>query len=82
MRSEPSTDRNSEEPPCVPIAFWKQKAASTLYTGDPKVSLSRSGGISAPIIDAVLNQERQRAQDWADQYKWLPVVRVMVIYSF
>ena len=52
-----------------------------LYTGDPKVTLSRSGGISSPIIDAALNHEQQRAQDWANQYKWLPVVRLMVSYS-
>ncbi len=53
-----------------------------LYTGEPKVTLSRSGGISSSILDAALNHEQQRAQDWANQYKWLPVARLTVSYSF
>lgn len=52
------------------------------YTGDSKVSLTRSGGINSSIIDAAVNREQQKAQDWADQFKWLPVVKLMVNYSF
>ena len=52
------------------------------YTGDAKVSLSRSGGVSSPVIDAAINHEQQKAQDWANQLKWFPVVKLMVSYSF
>jgi len=52
------------------------------YTGDQKVSLTRSGP-SAPLIDAAVRAEQTRVQDYADEhYKWLPVVKLTVNYSF
>jgi hypothetical protein len=55
------------------------------YTGDSNISLNSSGrfsGGSHDAIDAALGQEKQKAQDWADQFKWFPVVKLMVTYSF
>jgi hypothetical protein len=52
------------------------------YTGDTKVSLTRSGGINSAIIDAAVGREQQKAQDWANQLKWLPVLKLMVNYNF
>ena len=52
------------------------------YTGEPKVSLTRSGGIPSDAIDAAVKQEQQKAQDWANQFKWFPVVKLSVSYSF
>jgi hypothetical protein len=51
------------------------------YTGDPKVSLYRSGP-SAPLIDAVLSQEQKNIQNDLDQYRWYPVVKLTVNFSF
>jgi hypothetical protein len=51
------------------------------YTGDPKVSLTRSGP-PAPLIDAAVGREQKKAQNYADQFRWLPVVKLMVTYSF
>jgi hypothetical protein len=51
------------------------------YTGDPRVSLTRSGP-AAPLIDAAVSREQQKAQSWANQLQWLPVVKLMVSYSF
>ena len=54
------------------------------YTGEPKVSLTRSGS-SGPLgsaIDAAVRHEQQKAQNWADQFKWMPVVKLMVTYAF
>jgi hypothetical protein len=55
------------------------------YTGDSNVSLTSSGRFSGGSHDAInsaLGQEKQKAQDWADQFKWFPVVKLMVTYSF
>ena len=55
------------------------------YTGDSNVSLTSSGRFSGGSHDAInsaLSQEKQKAQDWADQFKWFPVVKLMVTYSF
>lgn len=50
------------------------------YTGDPKVSLTSSR--SGPGIDAALRAEASRIEDYASQFKWWPVVKLMVSYSF
>lgn len=50
------------------------------YTGEPKVSLTSS--FSGPVIDAGLRYEQNRIQDYANQFKWWPVVKLMVSYSF
>ena len=54
------------------------------YTGDAKVSLTRSGpsGPLSGAIDAAVSREQNKAQDWANQLKWMPMVKLMVTYSF
>jgi hypothetical protein len=56
------------------------------FTGDTTVSLSRSGGLANGALNAAINaavsREQQKAQDWASQLKWMPVVKLMVTYSF
>ena len=55
------------------------------YTGDPKLSLTSSGALSGgghDTINAALGQEKQKAQDWANQFTWFPVLKLMVTYSF
>src|SRR6267378_964811 len=51
------------------------------YTGEPKVNLTRNGVPSA-ILDAALRAEEAKIQDYADQFKWWPVAKLMVTYSF
>ena len=51
------------------------------YTGDPKVSLTRSGTPNG-IIDAAVHREEKRVEDYADQFKWWPVAKLMVNFSF
>jgi hypothetical protein len=51
------------------------------YTGDPRVSLTRSGPAD-PVIDAALTSAQNHLQRFADQYKWWPVVKLSVSYSF
>jgi hypothetical protein len=50
------------------------------YTGEPKVSLTSSA--SGPLIDAALRREQSKAQNWANQFKWFPVVKLQVSYTF
>ncbi len=52
-----------------------------IYTGDPKVSLTRSGPPD-PVIDAVLNGAQSRLQNYANQFKWLPLVAIKLSFSF
>jgi hypothetical protein len=55
------------------------------YTGDPQVSLTRSGGVSGPlgsVIDAAVNREQKNVQNYADQFKWWPVAKLFVTFSF
>jgi hypothetical protein len=51
------------------------------YTGEPQVSLSRSGP-SRPLIDAALSREQDNIKDDLEQYRWYPVVKLMVNFSF
>jgi len=51
------------------------------YTGDQDVSLSRNGP-PAPLIDAALKNQQKRVQNFADQFKWWPVAKIFVSYSF
>jgi hypothetical protein len=51
------------------------------YTGDMKVSLTRSGSDSRSIDDAVSNA-RHRLQDDANDYAWWPVAKLALTYSF
>ena len=52
-----------------------------IYTGDPQVSLTRSGP-TAPLVDAAVASAQQKAQDYANQFKWLPVLKLNVTFSF
>jgi len=51
------------------------------YTGDPDVSLTRSGAPSA-LLDAAVRYEQEQVEDYADKFRWWPVVKLMVTYSF
>jgi hypothetical protein len=51
------------------------------YTGDPDVSLTRSGPPSA-LLDAALRYEQQRVVDYANKFKWWPVAKLTVSYAF
>ena len=50
------------------------------YTGTPIISLNRSGVLSGG--GQVFNNPALNNEDWADQFKWFPVVKLMVTYSF
>ena len=52
------------------------------YTGDPKVSLTRSDGRSSASSDAVLQAQEKRITDYANKFRWLPVLKLNVSYSF
>ena len=55
------------------------------YSGDPRISLTSSGRFSGgghDVLGGALGQEKQKAQDWANQFTWFPVVKLMVTYSF
>lgn len=51
------------------------------YTGDPDVSLTRSGPAS-PLLDAAVRVEQSRIEDYAEQFQFWPVVKIMVTFSF
>jgi hypothetical protein len=51
------------------------------YTGDPKVSLTRTGPPS-DVLDAALRYEEGQIEDYADKFRWWPVVKLAVTYSF
>jgi hypothetical protein len=51
------------------------------YTGGSSVSLTRTGPDSA-VIDAAVRREQDKAQNWANQYQWLPVVKLVMTFSF
>jgi hypothetical protein len=50
------------------------------YTGDPKVSLTSSR--SGPGIDAAVGALKGEAEDYADKFRWWPVAKIAVTYSF
>lgn len=51
------------------------------YTGSPDVSLTRDGGADVNI-DAQLEAERQQLEDKAKDFKFYPIVKVSVSFSF
>jgi hypothetical protein len=51
------------------------------YTGDASASLNRSGP-SNPAIASALQGAKDRLHDYADQFRWWPVVKLGVSYSF
>jgi hypothetical protein len=52
------------------------------YTGNPDVSLTRSGGLPSSAIDEAVKVQEEKLKDYADQFRWWPVVKLMVTYSF
>ena len=50
------------------------------YTGVPNVSLSRANG--SGLSDDAVNNAKQKLHDYVNQYKWWPVVKLKVTYSF
>jgi hypothetical protein len=50
------------------------------YTGDPKVSLTSSR--SGPGIDAAVAAAKSGVEDYADKFRWWPVAKIAVTYSF
>jgi hypothetical protein len=52
------------------------------YTGKPKVSLNRTGGVGDAAIDLALQQQKSRVQHYANRYQFWPVLKLAVNYSF
>ena len=50
------------------------------YTGDPKVDLSTAS--SSPFRDAVTQYGETPVKDYAEKFRWWPIVKLMVSYSF
>ena len=51
------------------------------YTGDPEVSLRRTG-VPGPVIDAAVRRAERKLQRYVNQYTWWPVLKLGVSYSF
>lgn len=51
------------------------------YTGDAQVSLTRTGPPSS-VIDAALRAEQNHVQHYADQFKWYPLAKISLSFSF
>ena len=60
-------------------AMWGELGVA--YTGEPTTSLTRSGPPNVPADVAVAIAHRE-LQAYADQYKWWPVAKIGVTYSF
>ena len=54
------------------------------YTGSPDVALSTSSGSESqdPELQGNLNVEAQQIESWAGKYKFFPILRIGVNYSF
>ena len=48
------------------------------YTGDASVSLTPIGNTQ----ESILNSEQDKAHAWAHNLMWMPVVKLMLTYSF
>jgi hypothetical protein len=51
------------------------------YTGEPDTSLTRSGP-AAPLVDQAVKGAERKLDDYANKFKWWPVVKLNVTYSF
>jgi len=51
------------------------------YTGEVEAHINRAGA-SSPVIDAALEAAQYELQKYADQYKWWPVAKLNVTFSF
>ena len=52
------------------------------YTGEPQVSLTRSGGVPSSTIDAAVKQTQQQIANNARPFQVWPVLKLQVTYSF
>jgi len=52
-----------------------------VYTGDPQTSLTRSGPPSA-LADAALASAQQQLDHYAEKFKWWPIAKLQVTFSF
>lgn len=52
------------------------------YTGNPEVALTRTSTGPDPFLDADLEAERQQLEDKAKDFKFYPIVKVGVSFSF
>jgi hypothetical protein len=53
-----------------------------MFTGDAKVGLNRTGGTGAPGLDADIEKERQQIEDKLNDFKFWPVAKLSLNYSF
>jgi hypothetical protein len=53
-----------------------------VYAGEPEVSLTRTGGIANPAIDAAITAEEQELEDYAERYQFYPILKLALNYSF
>jgi hypothetical protein len=53
-----------------------------VYTGDPTTSLTRSGTVGGPLIDAAMGIAQGQLDEYAEKFKWWPVAKLQVTYSF
>ena len=51
------------------------------YTGDPQVSLTRTGPPSA-VIDAAVSAAQTQVQHYADQFRWNPLAKISLSFSW
>ena len=51
------------------------------YTGNPDVSLTRTGPAST-AVDSAVARTQTGLQKYADDYKWWPILKIFVTYSF
>jgi hypothetical protein len=52
-----------------------------VYTGDPRTSLTRSGPPSA-LADAALATAQQQLDQYAEKFKWWPIAKLQMTFSF
>lgn len=53
-----------------------------IFTGEPDVTLSRTGGIASAQIDAALAQEQREAQNKANDFQFWPVIQLSLKFRF
>jgi hypothetical protein len=51
------------------------------YTGDPDVSLTRSGPPGA-LLDEAVSRAKHQLNDYADKFRFWPIAKLAVTYSF
>ena len=51
-----------------------------VYTGEPTATVS--AGRTGPVADRAARYTENRLEDYADKFKWLPILKLAVTYSF